>query len=86
MNFIVTDTDQTLRNLALDRSSYFPNRSPFLAYDVEYFLVRLIEKEVELVRTLNSLLSELVLRYDYNPLSMFSALDEFSLNYLTVEK
>lgn len=83
---IVTEADQTLRRLAQDRSSYFPNRNPFLSPEIEYTLGRLFEKEIELVRLLSNMISELNLRYDYDVIKMFGSLDEFTLNYLTLEK
>jgi len=83
LNFLVTDSDFTLRRLADEKSSYYPSSSPYLGFDVEYSLVKLFEREIELVRNLVALLKDLNLRYDHNVTQLFTSLDEYSLNYIT---
>jgi len=45
----------------------------------------LLEREIELVKTLNYFIKDLTLRYDYNPYRSFASLDEMNLNYITLE-
>ena len=78
--------DLTLRGLANQKSSYYPNRSPFIKMEIENSLVKLFESEFDLLRELCILQRELSKRYDYDPNQMFSLMDEFNLNYISLDK
>jgi len=82
----VTKTDQILKKLAQEKTSYYPNRNSIFSYEVECYLVKLFERELELVRNLNKLIRDLKLRYDYNEYETFCLLDEYNLNHVTLEK
>lgn len=86
VKFVVTETDQTLKKLALEKTSYYPNRNSSFSSEVEYYLVKLFEKEIEIIHILSKMTSEIKLRYDFNQKEMFYLLDENHLNYITSEK
>ena len=87
LNFIVTENKPSLRRLAQERSIYGPKRSDLtLPYDLEYSLVKLFDREIELVKNIQFNLSELSLRYDFNAFDLFNTLDNYNFNFLNAEK
>ena len=86
MNVIVTESDYPLRRNSQEKPFNYVSKVPYISYEIEYSLVRLFEKELDLVRNLTLIVKDLSLRYDYNTYKLFSQLDEFNLNYLTIEK
>jgi hypothetical protein len=85
LNLIIPESNSYLRTSARDRlgRSYL---SSSLSYDVEYSLAKVLEKEVELVKNVDFTLTDLRSRYDFNIADIFATLDNFNLNYLSVEK
>ena len=86
INIIVTETDFPLRRISQEKPYTSSVKNPYFSYEIEYSLVKLFERELELVKTLTYLIKDLSLRYDYNPYKLFAEMDEFHLNYLTIER
>jgi hypothetical protein len=59
----------------------------YLLYtEVEYSLSKLLSKELELVKDVEIILSDLKTRYDFNISAIFNLLDQNGLNDITKEK
>ena len=86
MNFLISDNDLTLRRLAEEKSSFYPNRDALLTYEIEYSLANLFESELNLVRRLTFLIKDLNQRYDFSVPKLFNIFDEYNLNYVVPEK
>jgi hypothetical protein len=56
-----------------------------LSYDVEYSLSKVIERELELIRELELVLSDIRGRYDFSVADVFNLLDSYGLNYINAE-
>lgn len=78
---VLPSTSLTLRDIALNRPS-----SIRLPLDVEYLLVRLLEKETSLQRRLETLRKELEQSPDFNVFKAFETLDFPTTSYVTREK
>lgn len=76
LQLVLPSTSTALRQLALDRAS-----SP-LSLDVEYALNRLLDKEVRLQRELEYSRRDLRMRYDWDLLAAFRAVDRLGLSYI----
>lgn len=48
--------------------------------------MRIVEKEIALVKYMNYLLKNLVYKSDFNVVDVYSALDQQNLNYLSPNK
>jgi hypothetical protein len=82
----VSDLNPSLRRMALEKSVYGARRTEYPHYDVEYSLSKLFDRELDLVRNLQLVVSDLSFRYDYTVNNFFNALDNYNLGYLTSEK
>lgn len=82
---MVSDLHPSIKRRAQEKGIY-GSKANFPHYDVEYSLSRLIEKELDLVRNLQLVLSDLSFRYDYTVSNLFNALDDYNLGYLTSQK
>ena len=71
-------TDNLLRNITLDRPSRFVGRYDSLPYDIERALCDILEKEVDLMRRLDTLRRDLEIRYDYSTLGCYRAIDRYN--------
>ena len=80
---IISDVDYSLRRLARDRVGYRTRDT--LSYDVEYSLVKLIEKELELARSVELLVSEIKARYDFNALDIYSLIQGYG-NFISSDR
>lgn len=78
LNLAVSDNNSSLR-----ASSSFSGKP--VSYDVEYSVVKLLEKEVKLVRNVSSVVRELNIRHDFNSCDIFRSLDAFSLDNISAE-
>ena len=67
--------DRVLRSVTLDRPSGKISRFENLPYDIELCLLEILEKEIDLMRRLDGLKSDLEYRSDYTPLAAFKSLD-----------
>jgi len=84
---IVTDLKPSIRRFAQEKERFAPKRVDLLLpYDVEYSLAKLLDRELELGRNIQLILSELSYRYDFNALDLFGCLDNYKLGFLTAEK
>ncbi len=81
----MSENDHYLRRVARDRigSVY---TSHILNPDVEYSLSKVFEKELELVRNAEIVISDIKTRFDFNVSDIFSLLDLNYFNYLNTEK
>lgn len=82
VNMIVSERNSILRSSSLNSSyrSILP-----VPFDVEFSLVRLIEKELDFVKCLNSSIAEINLRYDFNVLDAFKSLDVYNIDNINSE-
>ena len=71
-------TDNLLRNIALDRPSRFVGRYDSLPYDIERALCDILEKEVDLMRRLDTLRRDLEIRFDYSTLACYRSVDRYN--------
>lgn len=78
LNLAVSDSNPSLRS-----SSAFSGKP--VSYDIEYSFVKLLEKEVKLVRNVAAFVRELNIRHDFNSCDIFRALDAFSLDNISAE-
>ncbi len=79
-------TNRTLHELATLRSSRQSRPGQPLAYDVEYALGRVFDRELEMQRTSEYLRGELSRRYDFNILDAFRTLDTYQDSYITPDE
>lgn len=85
--FVLTDTKPSLRKLASDRAIFGPKHMVYsLPYDIEFSLVKLFERELELTKNLQIFLRDLSYRYDFNSFDLFKVLDSYGFGYITSEK
>lgn len=81
---IISESNYSERKIARDRISY--NKSKYgLSYDVEFSLVKLLEKEIDLARAIGLLINDIKSRFDYNILDVYSAVQGYG-DYITNEK
>ena len=71
-------TDNLLRNITLDRPSRFVGRYDSLPYDIERALCDILEKEVDLMRRLDTLRRDLEIRFDYSTLACYRSIDRYN--------
>lgn len=71
-------TDNLLRNITLDRHSQRVGRFDSLPYDIERAVLDVLEKEVDLMRRLDTLKRELELRFDYSSLAAYRSIDRYN--------
>ena len=70
LNLVLSENNFALRRLARERvGSSYPREN--LPFNVEYSIVKLFEKELELVRSTLSLLDDAKMRFDFNVHSIF---------------
>lgn len=79
VNLIVSERNTLLRNSSLSSTgrSIYP-----VPFDCEYSFVRLLEKELDYVKCLNAAIRDLNLRYDFNILDAFKAMDIYNIDNL----
>lgn len=83
LNMILSDSNYSIRRLARDRIGY--RLGNILAYDVEYHLSRLLERELELARSVELLVADVRARYDYNVLDIYSLIQGYG-NFISSER
>lgn len=83
LNLILSESDYTQRKIARERIGY--KKTYALSYDVEYSLVKLLERELDLARAVDLLITDLKARYDYNVLDIYSLIQGYG-SYITLEK
>jgi len=69
LNMILSDTNITIRRKSREKIAYktgFP-----LSYTMEYSLLKVLEKELELARVVEIIIGELKNRFDYNLLEIY---------------
>ena len=86
MNLLVSDLNPSIRRLAQEKAVYGTRRTEYPHYDVEYSLSKLFDRELDLARNLQLVLSDLSFRHDYTINNLFDALDNYNLGYLTADK
>ena len=80
---ILSDSNYSIRRLARDRIGY--RLGNILAYDVEYHLSKLLERELELTRSVEMLVADVRARYDFNVLDIYSLIQGYG-NYISLER
>jgi hypothetical protein len=80
LNLILSDADYSLKKKA--EQLLFTMRT--VNFDVEYSISKLLERELDLIRSLDLALSEVRARYDFNVYDLYSSIQSYS--YLTSEK
>ena len=80
MNLVLPATDISLRNLATSRS---PIPSYTLPYEIESCLVRVLMKEIEMIRSLELAKRELTNRYDFSIVEVFRTIDVNNSGYIS---
>eukprot|EP00743_Colponemidia_sp_Colp-15_P002650 GILK01002872.1.p1 GENE.GILK01002872.1~~GILK01002872.1.p1 ORF type:complete len:586 (-),score=91.06 GILK01002872.1:92-1849(-) len=81
LSAILPNDNPTLRAIVTSRSRYTGRED--WPYDVDYALSRVLDKELEVYRTLEVKKQTLVRRADFNLLDAFRAVDEMNLGYIT---
>lgn len=82
INMVVSERNVVLRSNAL--SSSYRGVLP-VPYDVEFSFVRLLEKELDFVKCMNTAVRELNLRYDFNVLDAFKSMDVYNIDNLNTD-
>lgn len=82
VNMVVSERNSYVRNTSL--SSSMRSSLP-VPYDVEFSLIRLLEKELDYVKSLSGAVRELNLRYDFNVLDAFKSIDIYNIDNLNTE-
>jgi len=72
-----------MRKIARESSGY--KKSYQLSYDVEFGLVRLLERELDLARAVELLVNDLKARYDFDIMEIYSTLQGYG-NHISIEK
>ncbi len=85
MDLIVSGNDYQLKNEAKDRIGY-SYEAHLLYTEVEYSLCKLIEKELELVRDIEIIISDLKTRFDFDVNLIFGLLDLNVMNVIGRDK
>lgn len=83
INLIISESNYAMRKIARERSGY--KKSYALPYDVEFGLVRLLERELDLARAVELLVADLKARYDFNILDIFSLIQGYA-NHISIER
>lgn len=78
LQMLLPCTDNVLRNITLDRYSSRVGRFDSLPYDIERALTDILEKEVDLMRRLDTLKRELEIRYDFSSLAAYRSIDRYN--------
>jgi hypothetical protein len=82
----VSDLNPSIKRLAQEKAIYGTRRTDYPHYDVEYSLSKLFDRELDLARNIQLVLSDLSFRYDYTVNNLFNALDNYNIGYLTQER
>ena len=80
LNLILND-----ENVLLNKINNFPTKNFNLSFDVEYYLCKLLEKEILLVKNLDKLLFKLKERKDFSTFDLFFILKEEN-NFVSMNK
>lgn len=83
-NFICLIIGKT--NLVNRSISNLANNINALPYSIEYAMSRLLEKEIELVRTITPLIDDIKSRKDFCVYDMFNELKEANLPFITLQR
>jgi len=86
LHLLVSENNPSIRRVALEKAVYGSRRDSAPHYDVEYSLSKLLDRELDLVRNIQLVVSDLSFRYDYTINNLFDTLDNYNLGYLTAEK
>lgn len=80
---VLSESNYSLRRLARDRLGYRTGYT--LPYDVELSLTRLLERELDLARSVDLLVGDIKARYDFNILDIYSLIQGYG-NYISSER
>lgn len=70
LNMILSDSNMKIRRLSRENIGY---KNGFaLTYNMEYSLLKVLEKELELARAIEIIVAEMKSRYDFNLLDIYS--------------
>ena len=80
---ILSESDYAQKKIARGRIGHKKTYS--LSYDVEFSLVRLLERELDLARAVVLLVTDLKARYDCKIIDIYSSIQGYG-SYITLEK
>ena len=75
--------DNVLRNITIDRPSVRVGRFDRLPIDIEHAITAVIEKEVNLARTIEGLKRDLEIGLDYTSVAAFRSVDRYNSGLIT---
>ena len=81
LNLIVSERNSFLRNSYISSSRSYDT----VPYDIELSVLRVLEKELDLVKSLSAGIRDINLRYDFNVIDAFRALDVLGLDNINSE-
>jgi hypothetical protein len=82
---ILSDNNTSFKRNYQDKG-YGTRRNDFQNYDVEYSMSRLFDRELEFMRNLQIVTSDLFYRQDYTVTNLFSAFDNYNQGFLVADK
>jgi hypothetical protein len=82
LNIIISEHDYVSRRLARNNLGVSYRSYMNLPYDIEFSLTKLFEKELNLVRNHESLISDVKARYDFNTVDLFITIQTYGYDYL----
>ena len=77
LNLVVNEKNFTLKRHGRENVSHVKTRLT-LPFDVEYSLAKVFERELDLIRNLQIVLSDLKLRRDFNVYELYSSVQSYS--------
>jgi hypothetical protein len=77
LNLVVNENNFSLRRHAREELSHVKTRLT-LPFDVEFSLAKVFERELDVIRNLQIILSDLKLRRDYNVYELYSSVQSYS--------
>ena len=86
LNLVVTETKPSLRRFAQEEAVLGNRGIVSIPFKTEYAFMKLLNRELELGRALNTHLNAVKLRSDFNVLELFNVLDNFRFNFIAKEK
>lgn len=76
LNLVLSDFNYSLKRIARERAGY-PYRHT-VPYDVEYSLSKVFERELDVVRSTESILNDIKARYDFNVYDLYASIQTYS--------
>lgn len=81
LNLFISDRNSYLKSSIMSSSKSFSS----VPYDIELSVLRVLEKELDLVKSLCAGIKDINLRYDFNVIDAYRALDSMALDNINTE-